>query len=118
MKTYSSMSVKELRAVFRIIDVQPSPGVGGPDKIRLGGVIWHRQTGSAAILVDSSFADNTLDMIAVFDSGAQSFQYNGCETLTSSITIGVGIPHTTPPCGREHIELTLDNIHALENLQR
>jgi len=111
------MRVKKLRAVFRIIDVQPSPGVSVPDKIRLGRVTWHRQTGSATVLVDSSFANNTLDMITVFESGAQSFQYNGCDPLTSSIAIGVGIPHATPPCWGEHIELTLDNVHSLEDLQ-
>jgi len=108
------MGVEELRSVLGIIDVQPSAGVGGPNKVRLGDVARHRQTGSAAVLVDTGAANNTLDMIAVLERGAQRFQYNGCEALTSSVTVGVCIPHTTPPGRGQHVELALGNVHALK----
>ena len=107
------MGVEELRAVLGIIDVQPSAGVGGPNEVRLGDVARHRQTGSAAVLVDTSAANNTLDMIAILERCAQRLQYNGCEALTSSVAVGVGIPHTTPPRRGQHVELTLGNVHAL-----
>lgn len=47
----------------------------------LGFVTRHGNSGSFAVLIDTSLADNTLDRIPITEGLAQSFEYNAGHTF-------------------------------------
>ncbi|CAI4215937.1 unnamed protein product [Parascedosporium putredinis] len=77
------------------------------DEVRLSSGARHRDSLCATVLVDSGFADQAFNRVTIRQRSAQSLQYQGRHAVTASVTVGVFIPHTGSPVGREHLELTL-----------
>jgi hypothetical protein len=68
------MGFKELAAFLGVGDIQACPGIRGANKGLLCVVVRHCDARCTSVLVDSSLSDDTFNLIAVFQSLAQSFE--------------------------------------------
>jgi hypothetical protein len=71
---FPTMGFKELAAFLRVGNIQACSGICVTNKGLLGVVVRHCDARCTSVLVDSGLPDDTFNLIAVFQSLAQSFE--------------------------------------------
>lgn len=104
------MSLEKLRSVARFTQIKTGPGVGRSNQGGLCRGTRHGDTGRLAVLVDSGFPDDALNVIPVSESLAQSLENDSRNTLSTGVTVSLGIPHTAATIRRQHLKLALRDV--------
>ena len=107
------MGLKKLWAVLWVIDwVQTGFGIALADKGSLSETAGYSQTRGTTILVDTRFADDTVNWIVIRDSLRKRLHYDGGYAFTARIAVCGDVPHGAAAIWREHTKVAFGNVHG------